>query len=49
MGKENMEVKVRLEEAIQKQSSIRLKMEAKIQEKEFKIILMKNQIKSLVP
>lgn len=47
LTKEKGELIVRMEDSQQKLISLRLKMESKVQEKEFKIITLKNQMKQM--
>lgn len=42
LEKENKDIKVKLEEANNKVQDTRIKMEAKVQEREFKIMSLKN-------
>jgi predicted RNase H-like nuclease (RuvC/YqgF family) len=42
LEKDNAELKVKIEDMGEKMQSLRMKMEAKVQEKEFKIIILKN-------
>ena len=47
LGRENTEMKLRLDDMQQKMINVRMKMESKVQEKEFKLMMIKNQMKQL--
>ena len=47
LGRENTEMKLRLDDMQQKMINLRMKMESKVQEKEFKLMMIKNQMKQL--